>query len=111
MRSENRLGLTDREQRYVQNRLAGQNKTKAALNAGFSEAMAKKAGSKIEKAHVRETLQRLIQRYCHRVDSLRSLLMLWMRLSGCPLPLEKVRILRFFRTTVTLRKQCETSTT
>src|SRR5689334_15311228 len=64
MRSENRIGLTDREQRYIQNRLAGQNKTKAALNAGFTEAMAKKAGSKIEKAHVREALQAFIQRYC-----------------------------------------------
>lgn len=64
MRSEDRFQLNDREQRYIENRMAGHNKTRAALNAGYSEPMAKKAGLKIEKAHVRDALQTLIRKHC-----------------------------------------------
>jgi phage terminase small subunit len=51
--------LDMRERRYIEGRLAGKSKTQAALDAGYTESMAAKAGDKIESKDVRRAFQEL----------------------------------------------------
>ena len=51
--------LEIRERKYIEGRLAGLSKMQAALDAGYTESMAAKAGDKIESKDVRRAFQEL----------------------------------------------------
>jgi hypothetical protein len=51
--------LDIRERKYIEGRLAGLSKMQAALDAGYTESMAAKAGDKIESKDVRRAFQEL----------------------------------------------------
>ena len=53
--------LPPRKLAYIQGRLDGKSKKQAALDAGFSENMAKHAADKIETKDVREAFARLVR--------------------------------------------------
>ena len=51
--------LEIRERKYIEGRLSGKSKMQAALDAGYTESMAAKAGDKIENKDVRRAFQDL----------------------------------------------------
>jgi hypothetical protein len=51
--------LDMRERKYIEGRLSGLSKMQAALDAGYTESMAAKAGDKIENKDVRRAFQEL----------------------------------------------------
>ena len=56
------VSLPPKKQAYVQGRIEGKSKRKAALDAGFSKSMADHASSKIETRDVREAFAALIRK-------------------------------------------------
>ena len=63
MEEEQKSDLLDaleiRERKYIEGRLSGKSKMQAALDAGYTESMAAKAGDKIENKDVRRAFQDL----------------------------------------------------
>ena len=65
--------LPPRKLAYIQGRLDGKSKKQAALDAGFSETMAKHAEDKIETKDVREAFARLVREMITRESSRRPI--------------------------------------